>query len=138
MVFRTVRSLGSSLTIFSYSAIALGSFPCWTNFSACARTFTLLNPNPSAIKNRKLQGSLSSAVGNCKRVQLWLKYHRKTAKPKPYGVIVSACRLFTLKVQPVPRNNVRGPWSLHFCGSLESFCLSILSVLCPAPELLDD
>src|SRR5438270_3436532 len=36
--------------IFSYSVMALGSFPCWTNFSAWARTFTLLKPNPSAIK----------------------------------------------------------------------------------------
>src|SRR4029077_6815901 len=37
--------------------------------------------------------------GKPQRVQLGLKYHRKTAKPKPQGGIVSACRLFTLKVR---------------------------------------
>src|SRR5580765_8682682 len=104
MVFSTVRSLGSSLMIFSYSAIALGNFPCWTNFSACARTFALLNPKPSAIKNNELRAAFPNAVGNCKRVQLGLKYHRKTAKPKPLGGIVSACRLFTLKVRAGQRN----------------------------------
>src|SRR5438477_1160600 len=49
MVFRTVRSLGSSLTTFSYSLMAFCSLPCCTAFSAAARTFCLLNPKPSAI-----------------------------------------------------------------------------------------
>src|SRR5438067_9283136 len=49
MVFRTVRSLGSSLTTFSYSLMAFCSLPCCTAFSADARTFCLLNPKPSAI-----------------------------------------------------------------------------------------
>src|SRR6478609_9491225 len=114
MVFSTVRSLGSSLMIFSYSEIALGSLPCWTNFSACARTFTLLKPNPSAIKKSvNLRAAFPNAVGNCKRVQLGLKYHRKTAKPKLHGVIVSTCRLFTLKVQafwPGPGEGLCPAW----------------------------
>src|SRR5256885_1297767 len=50
MVFRTVRSLGSSLTTFSYSLMAFCSLPCCTAFSADARTFCLLNPKPSAIR----------------------------------------------------------------------------------------
>src|SRR5580704_16258263 len=49
-VLFTVRSLGSALRIFSYSAMALGSLPCWTNFSAVLRTFCLLKPKPNAIR----------------------------------------------------------------------------------------
>src|SRR5689334_10992233 len=50
MVFSTVRSLGSSFTTFSYSETAFCNLPCCTYFSAAAITFTLLNPNPSAIR----------------------------------------------------------------------------------------
>src|SRR6185312_3717496 len=45
------------------------------------------------------KGSLSKCRGKRAQVYLGLKYHRKTAKPKRQGAIVSACRLFTLKVQ---------------------------------------
>src|SRR5207302_10726721 len=48
-VFRTVRSLGSCLRTFSYSAMAFCSLPCWTYFSAELRTFALLKPRPNAI-----------------------------------------------------------------------------------------
>src|SRR3981081_2310754 len=48
----TVRSLASALRTFSYSAMALGSLPCWTYFSAALRTFCLLNPKPNAISVR--------------------------------------------------------------------------------------
>src|SRR2546427_610021 len=47
--FAAVRSLGSFLRIFSYSAMAFCSLPCWTNFSAALRTFCLLKPKPNAI-----------------------------------------------------------------------------------------
>src|SRR5271157_833223 len=50
-VLVTVRSLASFLRIFSYSEMAFGSLPCWTYFSALARTFCLLKPN-SAIRVR--------------------------------------------------------------------------------------
>ena len=49
MVFRTVRSFGSFSRIFSYSAMAFVSLPCWTYFSALASTFCLLKPKPRAI-----------------------------------------------------------------------------------------
>src|SRR5580693_7297201 len=48
----TVRSLGSALRTFSYSVIAFGNLPCWTNFSAALRAFCLLKPKPNAIKVR--------------------------------------------------------------------------------------
>src|ERR1051325_11498241 len=51
-VFKTVRSLGSALMIFSYSEMAFCSLPCWTNFSAELSTFCLLNPKPNAIEVR--------------------------------------------------------------------------------------
>src|SRR5277367_1726044 len=51
MVLVTVRSLGSFLRIFSYSEMAFCSLPCWTYFSALARTFCLLKPN-NAIRVR--------------------------------------------------------------------------------------
>src|SRR5712692_2227528 len=38
--------------IFSYSAIAFWSLPCWTNFSAVPRSFCLLKPKPNAIEVR--------------------------------------------------------------------------------------
>src|ERR1019366_4461703 len=50
MVLLTVRSLGSFLRTFSYSAMAFCSLPCWTNFSAALRAFCLLKPKPNAIK----------------------------------------------------------------------------------------
>src|SRR5882762_8149846 len=50
MVLETVSSLGSALRTFSYSAMALGSLPCWTNFSAALRAFCLLKPKPNAIR----------------------------------------------------------------------------------------
>src|ERR1041385_8136222 len=53
------------------------------------------------------KGSLSKCRGKRAQVYLGLKYHRKTAKPKPQGAIVSACRLFTLKVQPRSCNSAR-------------------------------
>src|SRR5208337_1761898 len=49
MVLLTVRSLASLLRIFSYSAMAFCSLPCWTNFSAALRIFCLLKPKPNAI-----------------------------------------------------------------------------------------
>src|SRR5690348_8240035 len=49
MVLRTVRSFGSCFEIFSYSAIAFCSLPCWTYFSAALRIFALLNVKPRAI-----------------------------------------------------------------------------------------
>src|SRR4029077_2933909 len=52
MVFRTVKSRGSALRIFSYSAMAFCSLPCWTYFSAALRTFCLLKPKPNAIRVR--------------------------------------------------------------------------------------
>src|SRR5271169_5449266 len=51
-VFITVRSLGSALRTFSYSVMAFGNLPCWTNFSAALRTFCLLKPKPNAIRVR--------------------------------------------------------------------------------------
>src|SRR6266567_789164 len=62
---------------------------------------------------------LSSAGRNHKRAQLWLKYHRKTAKPKPQGRIVSVCQLFTLKVrgfkvEPVGRQPL---WAVVSCDA---------------------
>ena len=47
MVFRTVRSLGSALMIFSYSVIAFCSLPCCTERSAFANTLFLLKPKPN-------------------------------------------------------------------------------------------
>src|SRR5882724_1535560 len=49
MVFRTVKSRGSALRIFSYSAMAFCSLPCWTYFSAEESAFCLLKPNPKTI-----------------------------------------------------------------------------------------
>src|SRR5271169_1344161 len=51
-VLVTVRSLGSALRIFSYSAMAFCILPCWTYFSAALRTFCLLKPKPNAIRVR--------------------------------------------------------------------------------------
>src|SRR5882724_6176048 len=49
MVFRTVKSRGSALRIFSYSAMAFCSLPCCTYFSAEESAFCLLKPNPKTI-----------------------------------------------------------------------------------------
>src|SRR5271157_2218403 len=50
MVLLTVRSLASCFRTLSYSAMAFCSLPCWTNFSAALRTFSLLKPKPNAIR----------------------------------------------------------------------------------------
>src|SRR6266404_6173349 len=107
MVLSTVRSLGSSLMTFSYSAMAFCSLPCWTNFSAELSTFVLLKPNPSAIKlvNRGLvlpfrknaAGHPSSArPAQEGKQQFRLKYHTKTAKPKQQGRFPLYRQWFTL------------------------------------------
>src|SRR5437763_10999872 len=82
MVLRTVRSLGSSLMTFSYSAMAFCSLPCWTNFSAELSTFALLNPNPSAIESLN-EGSFYRRGKTT--IIIGLKYHIHAAKTQQQG-----------------------------------------------------
>ena len=96
-----------------------------------------VEPKPECHKKSvNLRAAFPSAVGNCKRVQLGLKYHRKTAKPKPHGVIVSTCRLFTLKVRPrsVQFGKILELAPIHPPELQNS---SVLPILGPASELPD-
>src|SRR5882672_11475146 len=76
MVLETVSSLGSALRTFSYSAMALGSLPCWTNFSAALRAFCLLKPKPNAIRLLTPAPGLFPA-----RKHLREKVHRRVGHP---------------------------------------------------------
>src|SRR5271157_5145785 len=63
-VLVTVRSLASFLRIFSYSEMAFCSLPCWTYFSALARTFCLLKPN-NAIEVQTPDPGLEKKPAEC-------------------------------------------------------------------------
>src|SRR6185437_12694366 len=78
MVLRTVRSLGSAFTTFSYSVMALCSLPCWMWRSAAASTFALLNPKPKAIDSRTPSHTTARTTF---QVKLAVKYHSHQRGP---------------------------------------------------------
>src|SRR5882672_463600 len=93
MVLETVSSLGSALRTFSYSAMALGSLPCWTNFSAALRAFCLLKPKPNAIRLLTPAPGLFPA-----RKHLREKVHRRVGHPTGHCLPIIRGMVFRTRV----------------------------------------
>src|ERR1700675_3101935 len=93
MVLETVSSLGSALRTFSCSAMALGSSPCWTNFSAALRAFCLLKPKPNAIRLLTPAPGLFPA-----RKHLREKVHRRVGHPTGHCLPIIRGMVFRTRV----------------------------------------